>query len=164
MEHKNCRRCGENTEKSKGRNGGNNSMEQRVWRKGLAVGCELREVASRRADGSRHVIVSALVASCNSERHVLMVCLKPRDRKKWAMFPRIITDSKGNRNLPPLTCARLSGVKFSAYSLDLPLAIVTLPYVARSKSLPSKRTPLNRRKQIDSATYVYNGTIQVHAK
>ena len=76
-----------------------NSMEQRVWRKGLAVGCELREVASRRADGSRHVIVSALVASCNSERHVLMVCLKPRDRKKWAMFPRIITDSKGNRNI-----------------------------------------------------------------
>ena len=76
-----------------------NSMEQRVWRKGLAVGCELREVASRRADGSRHVIVSALVASCNSERHVLMVCLKPRDRKKWAMFRRIVTDSKGNRNV-----------------------------------------------------------------
>ena len=30
-----------------------------------------------------------------------MVCLKPRDREKWAMFRRIITDSKGNRNPVP---------------------------------------------------------------
>ena len=42
----NCGESGEDTERSKGRNGRNGSMEQRVWRKGLAVGCELREVAT----------------------------------------------------------------------------------------------------------------------
>ena len=77
----NCSESGENTERSKGRNGRNGSMEQRVWREGLAVGCDLCEVASRRADGSSHV---------------LMGCLKPRDTKKSVVFRGIITDSKGS--------------------------------------------------------------------
>ena len=78
-------------------------MEQRVWREGLAVGCDLREVASRRADGSSHV---------------LMGCLKPRDTKKWVVFRGIITDSKGNRNVQG-TCIQ------SLPSLGLPSSTST---------------------------------------
>ena len=82
-------------------------MEQRVWGKGLAVGCELREVASRRADGSRHMTVSALVSRCNSERHVLMVCDKTRDREKWVMFRHIITSAKMYFSPDPIPNVRI---------------------------------------------------------